>query len=134
MADSAQVRTARSRAHKAGDHRHCLASRCQLAGTIALDDVAGVAPLLAILRREFADHPVELAVAERWAQQLAGTGPGPVAAGREIVELRARLRAGLLPPYTGPITIDDEIRALVADLARCECPCHAAGHDREAGR
>jgi hypothetical protein len=33
--------------------------------------------------------------------------------------------------YNGPVTIDDEILALVAKLQRCECPCHAAGHDRE---
>jgi hypothetical protein len=40
-------------------------------------------------------------------------------------------RVGRYVPVTGPVTVDDEIRALVAELQRCECPCHAAGHDRE---
>jgi hypothetical protein len=77
MADSGQDRTARWRAHKAGDHRRCQPSRCPYAGRVERDDVRG---LRDAIEREFAGDPARLAIARRHFELAAQKGPAAVSA------------------------------------------------------
>jgi hypothetical protein len=130
MADSAAVRTRRSRAHMAGDHRHCLVSNCPYAGQVERDEVHDLRSAIEI---EFAGDRPRLQTARRLVELASGKGAPAVAALTQLDRMIEGARSGRYVPVTGPPTIDDEILALVEQptAGRCECPCHAAGHDRE---
>jgi len=71
MADSAAVRTRRSRAHSRGDHRNCLVSRCPYAGQVERDEVHDLRSAIEV---EFAGDRPRLQTARRLVELASGKG------------------------------------------------------------
>jgi hypothetical protein len=114
VAEPSRVKVRRHRAHNAGDHRECRGEHCPLAGTVERDDVTG---LRQAVEAEFAGDPARLAVARRHVELAGGKGPAAVSALAAIDRMVEASRAGrATPPYTGPVTINDEIEEFVDHL------------------
>jgi hypothetical protein len=117
VAEPSRVKVRRHRLHKRGDHTECLAT-CRLAGTVERDDVAG---LRQAIEAEFAGDPARLAIPRRHVEQAAQRGQPAVAAVVALDRMVEASRAGRYTPvYNGPVTIDDEIRALADELVNLE--------------
>ena len=126
MADSAQVRTRRSRAHSRGDHRHCLVSRCPYAGQVERDDVHDLRSAIEV---EFAGGQPRLQTARRLVDLASGKGAPAVAALTQLDRMIESARSGRYVPVTGPITVTDEIRELAAKLTPDAERLRAATHE-----
>jgi hypothetical protein len=117
MADSAAVRTRRSRAHSRGDHRHCLVSRCPYAGQVERDEVHDLQSAIEV---EFAGDWPRLQTARRLVELASGKGAPAVAALTQLDKMIEGARSGRYVPVGGPATSNDEVLALADEIVRLE--------------
>jgi hypothetical protein len=114
-AEPSRVKVRRHRLHVKGDHTECRREHCPKAGTVERNDVRD---LRSAVEAEFAADPVRLETGRALVELAGGRGQPAVSALVALDRMVEASRAGrATPPYTGPVTIDDEVREMVDKLA-----------------